>query len=145
MLRNLIPYTNNNYKISPAFSELERSFNRLFDFDLPQKLFDTPVDLYETEDKVTLEVGFPGIPQENWDIELTENTIKISGKREEKAEDDKAVYHRKSYSSREFSTYIDLPAKVDANTADASYVDGILKIQLDKLKSVPGTTKLVVK
>lgn len=89
------------------------------------------VDLKEDENNYILEADLPGIKKENIDIDIKDDYLTVSAKREDNAEDNTENYVRRERRYGEFkrSFYID---NVEKNTIDASFKDGVLKIILPK-------------
>lgn len=134
MSAKLTPYCN----LLPTIwgNNFKSNFGKLLDWDsdfgIDSKLFEIPMDVYETDKEIVVEVAFPGISEDKWDIQLTEDSIAIKAekKTEEKRED--IIYHRKSNSGKSFSTSFSLPHKIDSQKSEAKYVDGVLKLTLPK-------------
>lgn len=104
------------------------------------------VDVYEDKDNVNVETPLVGIDPKNVTIEIEDNILKISGSTERKSEVDEKNYYRKEIRSGSFYRSVALPKAVDADKADASYENGVLKISIPKReeakpKSVPVTIK----
>ena len=59
----------------------------------------------------------------------------ISGEKKQEKEDKDENFHRLERSYGSFSRMIELPADVDADTIDATYRKGILKLVLHKTAS----------
>jgi len=100
------------------------------------------IDVYEDADNVNVETPLVGIDPKDVKIEIEDNVLKISGTSERKSEVDEKNYYRKEIRSGNFYRSVALPKAVDADKADASYQNGVLKISLPKKdeakpKSVP--------
>lgn len=76
------------------------------------------VDVQETDEEVQVTAEVPGVKKEDIDLEVTGDTliIKVEGK------------------DRKYYKEISLPAEVDPDSAKASYNNGVLDIQLKKVK-----------
>jgi HSP20 family protein len=90
------------------------------------------LDVEDTGKNIMVTAEMPGIPKENIDIKVTEDSIEISAKaQQDKEEKGKDYYHReRSYQS--FYRSLPLPAEVDQKKADATMKDGILTVKLPK-------------
>lgn len=90
------------------------------------------VDIAEMDKAFEIELHAPGMKKADFNIDLNENQITVSGER--KQADDKAgkTYHtRRSYYGS-FSKTFNLPELVDRNKIEAKYEAGILTITLPK-------------
>ena len=92
------------------------------------------VDIKDTGKELVLEAEMPGIPKENIDIKVTEDSIEICGevKTVEKEEEEGYYRHERSY-SRCFRK-MPLPTEVIPDKADATLKGGILHIKIPKKK-----------
>jgi HSP20 family protein len=93
------------------------------------------IDIKDTGKELVIEAEMPGIPKENIDIQLTENSIEICGEmKTEEEEDDEGYFHQE----RRYTTcyrQVPLPSEVVPSRADATLEDGILYITLPKKKT----------
>lgn len=87
------------------------------------------VDVQETDDEVQVTAEVPGVKKEEIDLEVTGNTliIKVEGK------------------DRKYYKEVELPAEVDPDSAKASYNNGVLDIQLKKVKPRSKGKKIKIK
>ena len=111
--------------------ELGNFFNftpfRLFgDMSIPN------VDIYQTQVDVVVKAEIPGVDKPDLDVNIDENTIRISGKTKRDSQyTDENTYRTELYYGS-FSRTIPLPAKVRSELARAEYKDGILSITVPK-------------
>jgi HSP20 family protein len=91
-----------------------------------------PLDLTETESTVEVRVDVPGIKPGELDIQLTGNTLTISGERKEEFEDKGRTVYRAERRVGSFSRSITLPCAVKEDHVDAQYREGVLTITLQK-------------
>lgn len=93
------------------------------------------VNVAETEQSYHLEMAAPGHKKEDFEINMENDILSISSEikteNEENEGDEKKVTRREfSYSS--FKRSFQLPKNVDKEKIKATYVDGILQIDLPK-------------
>lgn len=91
-------------------------------------------DLVETESSVIATFELPGVEKEDIQLNVTEDSIVVKVEKNiEKEADEKEGY---SYEIRSHSFYsaLPLPAEVDADNSNASYKNGILKVEIPKAK-----------
>lgn len=126
----------------PTISSLQNEMNRMMDRIFREgNLTETgmwlpPIDLSETNDKITVKAEIPGIDSKDIDISIQENTLFLKGeKREEKEEKGKNYYRiERQYGS--FSRSVVLPATVDTDKVTAECKNGVLEITLQKKEEV---------
>jgi HSP20 family protein len=92
---------------------------------------DFKVDLKENDDSYLVEADLPGVNKDDINLSFKNNYLTISAKRENSREDKKEDFVRRERNYGEFkrSFYID---NVDDQKIDASFEDGVLKIELAK-------------
>ena len=87
-------------------------------------------DVEETDDAWIVEVELAGVGRDDIDIEVTGNTIRISGERREKERE--GVLRHKERVTGSFRYELSLPSDFDADGVEASFDDGELKVVLPK-------------
>jgi HSP20 family protein len=97
-----------------------------------------PLDVYATKDEVVIIAAVPGIPAEEIEITINQNTITLTGKTpnvasSEEAKDATWYLHELQHGA--FQRSITLPIEVDAANADASCEHGILRLRLPKAEA----------
>lgn len=136
------------FKKSGLFKKGEDFFDNFFDEDIFAPIrfekmgFSFRVDLKETEDAYLVEAELPGVNKDSINIEFKNNYLTISAKREEKTEEKTENYVRKErkYGELKRSFYVD---NVDEDKIKASFVEGILKVQLPKTEKGKVITKKI--
>lgn len=89
---------------------------------------DMASDIFEEDDKVVTKISLPGVEEKNLDISLTDDTLIVSGYREEEVEASKKDYYNKEIRRGSFSRLISLPRKIDPSKAKAHYENGFLSV-----------------
>lgn len=89
-------------------------------------------DLYDDADKVIVKLEAPGLADEDFDINIVDNVLTVSGEKRFRREESKGEYRILECAYGRFTRSIPLEYEVDPDTAKASYSQGILKIKLDK-------------
>lgn len=94
------------------------------------------VNIKETAKEYMLEVAAPGLERKDFNLEVTDHTLKISAEKEEKKDETKENdgYSRKEYSYSSFSRSFTLPENVREGNIDAKYENGILTVHVPKAK-----------
>ncbi len=119
------------------FREIEKFFSEdFFPALLPTfKISDIPVDIYETDKELVVEVGLPGFKSDEIKVHIEGDRLTISGQKEEKKEVKEENYYRKELRKGSFRKVILLPYKVDDEKGKAKFEEGILKITFPKPKA----------
>lgn len=92
------------------------------------------VDIIETATEYTVNAELPGMSKEEIDVSVKNNILSISTEKLSKEENKTDIYHIRERSYGSLSRSLKVPKDADANTITCSYVDGILKLVLQKLK-----------
>jgi len=95
------------------------------------------MDIADLGDKYEMHFEIPGIPKEDIDIEVTNNSIEIHADHEENKEDKNKNWLRKERTSMSFFRYLDIPEQIKSDNVDAEFKDGILTLILPKVKPKP--------
>lgn len=102
------------------------------------------LDLSETAESLQIRTDMPGINAEDIDIEISDNTIRISGERKEEQEEKGKTYHLVERRAGKFERTLTLPCAVQEDKITAEYRDGVLTVTLPKSEE-SRTRKIKVK
>ena len=128
------------YNPWPEMSSLQRQLNHLFD-DLvtPAQWDDFPslskvpaAELTETEEALHLKLEVPGMEAKDLDIQVTTDSVSISGERKEESQSSEKGVTRSEFRYGSFSRVIPLPVEIQTSNVTAEYKDGILNLTLPK-------------
>ncbi|TVR82803.1 MAG: Hsp20/alpha crystallin family protein [Chitinophagaceae bacterium] len=114
---------------------LSRYFEDFFDRDLLADNFRNTlpsVNVAENEDEFRLEIAAPGFTKDNFNMELEENVLTLSGELKKSESEKDENYTRREFQFSSFKRSFTLPDIVDADKISATYSDGILKVILPK-------------
>lgn len=128
------------------FSDLEKFFSD-DDWLLPTwRYFNEPaMDIYETDKDVIAKINLPGIDPEKVDISIENQTLRVSGKIEEREEEKKKDYIRKEIRYGSFERVARLPVPVKENQVEATYDKGVLEIIMPKAEKTKAEKKIKIK
>ena len=90
------------------------------------------LDIEDTGKNIEVHAEIPGIPKDNIDIKVTENSLDISAKSQQEKEEKGRDYYHRERSFHSFYRNIPLPTEVEQNKANAELKDGILNIIVPK-------------
>jgi HSP20 family protein len=94
-----------------------------------------PLDLSETADEIAVTAALPGIKPEDLDISITNDGLMIRAQRREEAMTEGRSFHRRELIYGTIERSIALPIRVDADQAQATLENGLLRLTLPKLDS----------
>ena len=115
--------------------------NMLNDQVSTEKVFMPAVDIMRDEDKLTLFVSAPGMNKDNFNIDLKEHRLIISGERTLEDETAKKFIKRESRFGK-FQRVFKLTDEINVDKIGAEYKDGILKVELP-LREKKETSKVI--
>ena len=91
------------------------------------------IDVYESADEIIVLADMAGLNKEELHIEVDRKKVKIAGIRKMIQLLENARYCQAEIPHGHFERQVILPAAVEAQSAAASYADGILMIRMNKL------------
>lgn len=89
-------------------------------------------NLFEDEKRVVVQLEVPGLDKEDLDIELQGGTLVVRGEKRFEREASEGRYRVLQCAYGAFQRVVSLPAEVAPDQADASYKNGVLRIELFK-------------
>lgn len=125
------------------FDHIERTLNemnRVFDIlegpiglrSMPRGTFPA-VNVYETDDEYRLRADLPGVDPKDMDLSVAENTVTLTGKREDEQED--VRYYRRERPVGSFTRTVTLAERIDADKVKAEYKNGVLSVIVPKTQA----------
>ena len=102
-------------------------------------------DIYETEKSVIAAFELPGTNKKDIDLNITDDRIELRVERivEKKTEEKEGYSYEMT--SQNFYGALPLPSDVVAEKADASYKDGILRVEIPKAIKQNSKRKIEIK
>jgi HSP20 family protein len=91
-----------------------------------------PVDILESKDSYLIRAELPGMKKEDFNLELNDGTLALSGERKFEEPANGVEYHRVERVSGKFSRSFYLPQTLKSDGIKATYRDGILEIHVPK-------------
>lgn len=86
----------------------------------------------ETENQYEVTLDVPGMKPDDFNIELKQNELWISGERKEESEEKGRTWHRIERRSGWFQRVVPLGHDADPNQVEAEYKDGVLRVSINK-------------
>ncbi len=96
------------------------------------------INVIEDEKDYKVEVAAPGMKKEDFNVNVTDDNylvLTMEKKNETKDEDKKRKYLRREFSYHKFEQSLALPEDVNKDEIKASVNDGILTIEIPKVKA----------
>ncbi len=90
------------------------------------------VNVSETEGNYHIELAAPGLKKDDFKLSLDQNVLNISVEQTTDQHDSGKNYSKREFSYNSFVRSFTLPESADENIIDASYSDGILRIDIAK-------------
>lgn len=123
--------TTRNTALSSLFNDVlfRDFFGDDFFSPLPSlKKIDYPVDIYETKDGINLNLAAIGLEKSDIKIDIKDDVISVSHKKEEKTEKENYAY--RGITQKSFSFAWRISEKFDVSKTQASLEKGLLRINI---------------
>lgn len=105
-----------------------------------------PIDLWETPDAYHLRADLPGLTPDDIDINVTGDTLQLSGELKPAADVSGDGWLRQERRIGKFQRALSLPVQIDAAKVEATFQNGVLDLVLPKAESVkPRAVKINAK
>ncbi len=137
--------------------QFEKSFNNIIDelvyglpvfvnegFNFLSKEGFVPVNIKETGNSYSLEVIAPGFNKEDFKVNLDDTILTISAEKKSEVKNESEKQIKKEFNFRSFKRSFTIDEKIDATGIEASYVNGVLILNLPKKTEVKETAKEII-
>jgi HSP20 family protein len=133
-------------RLNSIFNDFANTNTDLHNESLSGGNFVPPVDIYEDTNRLVLKLEVPGIPEENLQIILDNQTLTVKGERTFVQDEKEENFHRIERRYGSFARSFSLPATIDTESAHASYENGVLAVTLQKKEAAkPKQLKIEIK
>lgn len=103
------------------------------------------VNIRDNEDNFIVELAAPGKKKEDFNIELDNEVLTISSEEKEKStSEEKGKFTRREFSYRSFTRSFTLPETADNTKINATYENGVLKINIPKREDAKPAPKRLI-
>jgi len=119
-------------RLNSIFNDFASSNGELQNESLGAGNFIPPVDVYEDANRLVLKLEVPGIPQEDLQIHLENQTLTVKGERKFGKDEKEENFHRIERRYGSFIRSFTLPATIETDSAQANFENGVLSIALQK-------------
>ena len=149
-----LPGTQGSRFLSPI-AQMDRLFDEVFKRpffslwsprlggeEMEQQLY-LPVDIYEDGESVVVKAEIPGIRKEDINVQLTPDSITITGQKSGEQRVEHKDYYRLERSYGSFTRTCQLPVETMTDKARAVFKDGVLEVRIPKSEEATKRTKKV--
>ncbi len=135
------------------FSEIKRLEDRIFNtYPTVSKndnggisSFVPVVNTRENENGYNIEVDLPGVKKDDITVDINNGVLTVSGERKYKNEVKEKDYYKVESSFGKFERSFRLPEDVDVDNIKAESKDGVLEVELPKVKKDEKKKKIEIK
>lgn len=131
-------------------SSLLPGFNDIFEsvlgdtFFSDRRLSSVPaVNISESGEEYHIELAAPGLKKEDFRVSVERDILTISTEQRTESNNEGKTYNRREYSYSAFTRSFTLPESADVDRIQASYTDGILKLNLPKKEEAKAVSRQI--
>lgn len=132
------PFEDLHKEFRKSMRKMERLFRRILEVPMSEfssNIYITPLlDIKDEGDKYVIEVDLPGVDKKDIDLEVRDRYLIISAKRKSEVNEKKEGYIRSERSFIGYRRELRLPPDADENNIKAKYDNGVLRIEIGKIK-----------
>ncbi|MBK6859918.1 MAG: Hsp20/alpha crystallin family protein [Saprospiraceae bacterium] len=92
------------------------------------------MNAYEKDEQLIIEFSMPGVLKEDASIQLENKLLHLNAKRIQKSEDAKSLH--KEFADVSYKRSIQLPEDIDTESLKARFENGVLYVQMNRIKKV---------
>jgi HSP20 family protein len=100
---------------------------------MPGIVFTPAVDIFESEEEITLLADMPGVPSDGITIDQHNDELKVMGEVESQGSENETPLVRE-YETGRFHRHFSLSDRIDQDKISASMKDGVLRLVLPKVE-----------
>lgn len=129
------PFRRMMEQMEDRFKELENTFKQ-FDKEFGGDLRSNrpAVDVVDRDNEILVAADLPGVEKDRIEINATDTSVAITARDDREIKEEGKDYVRQERSVRNYRRRVTLPARVDPDTAEATYSNGVLTVTLQKTK-----------
>ncbi len=133
----------NNYKtmndlFDEFFNHLPATWGKETGLNVP------PVNIHESNDAYHLELVAPGLKKEDFKVNLEKGLLTLSYEKKTESENKEYKTHRKEFNVTSFKRSFSVDDKINADSIEAKYENGVLKLFLPKKEEVKVSPKEII-
>jgi HSP20 family protein len=89
-------------------------------------------EVFDDDDKIVVRLEVPGMEKDDFDLQAMDGYLVIRGEKQIERERSEGRYHVTECAYGQFERAIPLPEEVETGKAQASYKNGVLRVELPK-------------
>jgi len=126
------------FDVGKTLDEVDRAFGRM---GRPLGLRSVPrgtfpaINLYQQDDAIVLTAEAPGVDPDQLELTVVNDSVTLKGRREEKDIPDGNRLYRRERPQGAFARTVALPEAINPDSVKAEYVNGVLKVRMEKAES----------
>lgn len=131
----LVPRTATSGDLFTQMDRLKRDMDRMLGASASANAAGFPaMNVYASKDGIAVTAELPGVAEDDLEITVHRDTVRLEGERADDPEDAKSV-HRRERSSGRFVRMLALPFQVDPEKVEANLAQGVLRLSLQRPES----------
>ena len=140
----LVKYSDFDVRPTTFSTLLDKVFNESVGSAGRLNRFRPNVDIIENEKLYEIKVAVPGMEKNDFDLDIKDGLLLISGERKFVKKEDGTDYHTIETQYGSFSRSFNLPDHIDVSKVSATYKNGILEVVIpkDEQKTLKTTIKI---
>lgn len=125
-------------------NDLFPSLSKEFGVGLFEKESYPKVDIIDHKDRVSIEAEIPGLKKDQITVDVKDGVLTISGQKQAKKEEiEEGIYVRRELKRSSFRRSFVLGDNLDHENVNAQFQDGVLVIDIAKVKPVETKAKII--
>ena len=128
---NLVKYRPTERDLLDVDRWFDRALGSFFDGE-PASWEMPAVDVRESDEHYDLEMDLPGRSEKDFEVNVKDNVLSISSRKDEKKEEKRNGYLLRERRSSSFCRSFQLPADVDREKIHAEFSNGVLHLRIPK-------------
>ncbi len=123
-------------------SIMDDFFNTNWNFDIPTYSNSLPaVNVKEADKEFLLQIASPGLTKEDFEVSFEDNVLSIEVLKKDDVKENNTDFTRFEFDYNSFKRSFTIPESVEISKIEASYLNGVLNINLPKKKEHPRKNK----
>ncbi len=122
-------------KMDDMYRDFENTFQQL-DEQLGSQIGDRfgrfPIDVQETDNNIVVTADLPGVEKDRINVKASSTSVTIEASDEQEVREEGKNYIQQERRAKDHRRHVQLPVKVDPDSAEASYTNGVLTVTLSK-------------
>ena len=127
-------------------SIMDDFFNTNWNFDIPTYSNSLPaVNVKEADKEFLLQIASPGLTKEDFEVSFEDNVLSIEVVKKDDLKANNNDFSRFEFDYNSFKRSFTIPESVEISKIEASYLNGVLNINLPKKKEAHPLPKKLIK